>query len=368
MSTCVRCLLPETFPDTRIGADGVCNHCRDYVPLRYKGHEALVEALGRSDHPSFDCVVPVSGGKDSAYALWYVTRKLGLRPLAVHYANPMADPIGTANVHRICEKFGVKLEIAGTESGSDERFVRHYLKASVPLGITWGACTFCHYGISASVYRTARKEGIRQVVWANSPFETILFFDTPWEEMSYAKLVFQPKAHLGLQFRPFVQIPFGENATPKRVLRAAWHIPLALKHSVAQRLELLTGPVTNLLQVKPRSVGDFDDLLFYTFVRWDGKAFERVLTEELDWRKPDFGHSSWRFDCRLFPLTDQRWRHAFGISFTGIYASCLVREGLISTDEARTMAAVDTAGLKSHLEALSEFIGLDSEELCAQLI
>jgi hypothetical protein len=368
MATCSRCLLPETFPNTHLEADGVCNHCHSYVPVRYKGPDALAEQLGRSEHPSYDCVVPVSGGKDSSYALWYVTKKLGLRPLAVHYANPMADPVGTENVHRICEKLGVTLEIARTPSGADERFVRHYLKASVPLGITWGACTFCHYGISASVYRAARREGIERVVWANSPFETILFFDTRWEDMTYAKLVFQPDTHLGLQFRPFVQVPFGKNVTPKRVLRAAWHVPLAFRHNVAQRLELSTGPLGNLLSVKPKSAGEFSDLLFYTFVPWDGKAFEKLLSKEVDWRRPEFRSSSWRFDCRLFPLTDLRWKRSFGISFTGIYASCLVREGLIGTDEARAMAMVDMDALRSHLESLASLIGLDAKELCDQLI
>jgi tRNA(Ile)-lysidine synthase TilS/MesJ len=71
---CVNCLLPETKPDLSFDIHGVCSACTafqargevDWAARR----EELVELLAkyRSEaETSWDCIVPVSGGKDSTY-------------------------------------------------------------------------------------------------------------------------------------------------------------------------------------------------------------------------------------------------------------------------------------------------------------
>ena len=69
MKRCSRCLLPETYPNIRYNEEGVCNYCLSYTPVEYKGEEKLEELLGfyrdRGVKYDYDCVVGVSGGRDS---------------------------------------------------------------------------------------------------------------------------------------------------------------------------------------------------------------------------------------------------------------------------------------------------------------
>jgi len=78
MRRCTRCILPETFPGIRFDEDGVCNYCLEYKPVNVLGEEALVKVLDgyRGKGREYDCIVPISGGRDSSFVLhqmevWY---------------------------------------------------------------------------------------------------------------------------------------------------------------------------------------------------------------------------------------------------------------------------------------------------------
>ena len=70
------------FPE--FDGDGVCNYCRDYVKIPRHGLEALLEKVEpyRSKDNSSDCVVGVSGGRDSVYGLHFIKDVLKLNPVA----------------------------------------------------------------------------------------------------------------------------------------------------------------------------------------------------------------------------------------------------------------------------------------------
>jgi len=100
---CVRCVTPSTRPNVAIGPDGVCSPCRsharrpaiDWAARERAFREVVADAKARSR--GFDCVVPVSGGKDST---WQVVKCLeyGLHPLAVTWKPPARTEIGARNL------------------------------------------------------------------------------------------------------------------------------------------------------------------------------------------------------------------------------------------------------------------------------
>lgn len=117
---CRRCIMNSTAdPDLELDADGICNHCRRYdalLPIRVLKGEAgekalagIVEAIKqRGKGHDYDCVIGVSGGVDSTYVA-YLTKKLGLRPLAIHLDNGWNSELAVKNIERTMQTLGVDL-------------------------------------------------------------------------------------------------------------------------------------------------------------------------------------------------------------------------------------------------------------------
>lgn len=55
----------------------------------------------------YDCIIPFSGGKDSTFQLWYVVKKLGLKPLVVRFNHWGYRPLVLENNTRTFKKLGV---------------------------------------------------------------------------------------------------------------------------------------------------------------------------------------------------------------------------------------------------------------------
>ena len=76
---------------------------KDYLRLQKK--------LEKEDlNQKYDCVVGVSGGRDSTFLLYYIKKILKLRPLAVHYDNGFDSDTSVSNILNICQKLDVDLE------------------------------------------------------------------------------------------------------------------------------------------------------------------------------------------------------------------------------------------------------------------
>lgn len=115
---CTRCVMPETKPDLLIDAEGVCSACR-YIEkrkvvdwdARKKEFLRLVEKHRSKDQSNYDCIVPVSGGKDSTYQLYKIL-ELGLNPLAVTALTCKQTELGRRNLLNL-RKLGVdSVEVA----------------------------------------------------------------------------------------------------------------------------------------------------------------------------------------------------------------------------------------------------------------
>jgi len=108
---CCRCVMPHTKPDLHIDEEGVCNACRAYEQRRHidwdqRGVELLaVLDRYRRGGSNWDCIVPVSGGKDSTYQVVRMLQ-LGLNPLCVTATTCDLSAIGRRNIENI-KRLGV---------------------------------------------------------------------------------------------------------------------------------------------------------------------------------------------------------------------------------------------------------------------
>jgi N-acetyl sugar amidotransferase len=99
MKYCVTCLLPDTKPDLQFDSSGVCNACVNFEKRKIE----LIKILDRyksSDNSNWDCIIPVSGGKDSTYQVLRIL-ELGYNPLCVVATTCHLTEIGKSNIENI---------------------------------------------------------------------------------------------------------------------------------------------------------------------------------------------------------------------------------------------------------------------------
>lgn len=111
LTYCTRCVMPSTKPDLHLNEQGVCNACVAYEQRKEVDWDArrseLLQLLKRyrRDGETWDCIVPVSGGKDSTYQVVRMLQ-LGLNPLCVTATTCDLSGIGRRNIDNI-KRLGV---------------------------------------------------------------------------------------------------------------------------------------------------------------------------------------------------------------------------------------------------------------------
>lgn len=172
MRYCRKCVstmssaIPVTFDD-----DGVCSGCKvagqtesiDWEQ-RFKKLKRLTERFRCEDGTNYDCIIPVSGGKDSYFQVHVIKTLLGLNPLLVTYHGNNYTPTGMKNLINMREVFGVD-HIFFTPS-------IHVLQAMNRLGMlmmgdmNWHA----HAGIFTYPIRVAVQQRIPLMIWGEHGF------------------------------------------------------------------------------------------------------------------------------------------------------------------------------------------------------
>src|SRR5213594_1617571 len=165
---CMRCVMPETKPDLFIDAEGVCSACRNYerrqaVDWDRRKHElqVILERYRPKDGQNYDCVVPVSGGKDSHFQTIRLL-ELGMNPLCVTATTDHLSPIGRRNIENL-KKQGVDYVEVTTNPAVRRKINR--LALTQVGDISWPE----HVTIFTIPVRIAVQFGVSLIVWGENP-------------------------------------------------------------------------------------------------------------------------------------------------------------------------------------------------------
>jgi N-acetyl sugar amidotransferase len=169
---CTRCILPDTRPNLRLDAEGVCNACRAHETKRVidwnaratQLTEVVRTARERAPNNGYDCIIPVSGGKDST---WQTVKclELGLKPLAVTWKTPGRTEIGRRNLDNLIA-LGVDHIDWQISPKTEARFM---VKAFERLGSTAIPMHLALFNIPLTV---AARLHVPLIIWGeNSAFE-----------------------------------------------------------------------------------------------------------------------------------------------------------------------------------------------------
>jgi len=104
---CRRCVMPDTKPDLHLDEEGICNACRSYEnreqvewDQRKQDLLAILNRYHSKNGSNYDCVVPVSGGKDSHFQVIRML-ELGMNPLCVTSTTDKLTEIGRRNIENL---------------------------------------------------------------------------------------------------------------------------------------------------------------------------------------------------------------------------------------------------------------------------
>ena len=170
MIWCKSCILPSTRPNLIIEKNGNCSACNNHRTKknvnwkkRKNEFEILVNKI-KKKNLRYDCVIPVSGGKDST---WQVIKCLeyGLNPLTVTWRSPQRTKIGEHNLQNLIS-LGVD-HIDWTINPEIEK--KLILKSLKKLG---SVSIAMHLGIFNIPVLVASKFAIPLIIWGeNSALE-----------------------------------------------------------------------------------------------------------------------------------------------------------------------------------------------------
>lgn len=172
MTYCTRCCYPivAATPLT-LDSQGVCSGCRTHNEQKtvdWKRRERMFRELC-NDHRSrdgktYDCLIPVSGGKDSFYQVHLLKMVYGMNPLLVTYNENNETELGRRNIQRMKDGFGCDY-INVTPSV-------HVLKKMNRIGLRriGDPDMHAHMGINSVPIQIAVRFGVPLIIWGEHGF------------------------------------------------------------------------------------------------------------------------------------------------------------------------------------------------------
>jgi glucosamine--fructose-6-phosphate aminotransferase (isomerizing) len=312
LQRCTTCLLPHTMPFIDFDERGECNWCRNKLltPLRERAEldVKLAELHKITDRPN--CLMAVSGGRDSCYGLHVAKTELGLNPIAFTYDWGMVTDLARRNTSRMCEKLGIEHIIVSADiprkqenirlnieawlkrpelgmvpifTAGDKQFYQHANRLQKELDVP--AIIFCENGRYEKTWFKAGFAGIdegNRRLWDLSLFEKLRYMGY------YANQFIRNPAYINRSLLDSVE---------------AFVSSYFLKHDYIQ---------------------------LFDYMPWEEDVVERVLIEEYGFEVPEGCPTTWRIGDRTAPFYNFIYRTVAGFTEFDTFRSNQIRDGKIT--------------------------------------
>jgi len=344
---CSRCILPETFPMIDFDASGVCNYCRDGEVARPEGRAALERLVARHRRRDGrpDCIVALSGGRDSCYGLHVIKKELGLNPIAFTYDWGLVTDIARRNQSRVCGKLGVEHIWRTADIAAKRRYVRANLEA-----------------------------------WMARPrLGMIPLFTAGDKEFYYHARHLRAELDIDLVFfcagNAYEETRF---KTGFAGVREAPHRNAMTRISVANKLQLAAyyaGQVAINPRYVNRSLPDAiwaflqtylirDDFLYlFHYMPWDEASVVDTLRREYDWELASDTETTWRIGDATAAFYNYVYHSVAGFSEHDTFRSNQVRAGALAREDALRLAERDNKPRYDAIDEYAKLVGVSANEL-----
>jgi len=345
---CSRCVLPENTPNIIFDRNGVCNYCHSYQKIKYKEASELINILDslKKTDGKYDCMVGLSGGRDSTYILLKLVKDYGMKVLAINYENPFTVPQAKTNIENTVKLLNVDIVSFKDEKHRHVKSFKAALNAWIQRpspGLIPAICIGCKPAW-LNIYRVAKKQKIPCIVTGGNPFEIISFK------------------------RELVGISRDEESG-RAFLKYLYSLRGFLKNRAYFTTELLRTGLKSYLFGSPYSIGlklygrGIRWLQLYEYIEWNEDKILSRIKEELDWNHPSKLKSTWRFDCRVKHIVDYLYSKTLNMTNKDEFFSKMVREGQITREKAIKRLDIENEIHMDEIELVLEQAGIENPSL-----
>jgi glucosamine--fructose-6-phosphate aminotransferase (isomerizing) len=343
---CTRCVLPETFPFIDFDAAGVCVYCRNHVSFKAKGEAALrkmVEPYRRSDGGA-DCLMGVSGGRDSCYGLHYVKTVLGMNPIAFTYDWGMVTDLARRNAARMCGKLGIEHILVSADIAKKRANVRMNIRAwmkkpdlgVIPLFMA-GDKQFFWYA-----HELRKQTGVPLFLFgAGNDFERTDF------KTGFCGVREGGNTGVVTKLASLNKFKLAAYYAKQFVLNPAY-----LNPSVFDTVHAFYS--TYILR---------DDYLYlYHYLRWDEEVVNRTLIDGYGWETSPDTESTWRIGDGTAAFYNYVYYQVAGLTEHDTFRSNQIREGVITREKGLERVIIDNQPRWETLNWYAKTIGFNLDE------
>ncbi len=337
---CATCILPETMPFIAFDADGVCNYCTSYEPIKRKYQEELENFFSKEkkQNEALRVMVMFSGGRDSSYGLHVIKNELHLDPVAYTYDWGMITDLGRRNQARMCGALGVEQILVSADIKMKRENIKKNVMAwlnapelgTVPLFMAGDKEYFAHAN------RLRDEMHIPLIMLLSNPYEKTSFkygFCGIRPEKHTYKISMLSKLKLLVYYaQQFIKNPAYLNSTLLDSINAFVSYYL-LSHKY---LEL------------------------FDYLPWNETEIDNVL-RGYNWELASDAQTTWRIGDGTAPFYNYIYYTVAGFTENDTFRSNQIREGVITRREALRLAERDNAPRLESMKWYFETIGVDME-------
>ncbi len=347
---CSKCVIPETYPGIAFNESGVCSICTDLpqpVTPKYNQLEEFRRRLSNAS-PEKPILVPFSGGRDSTYIIYMLSRAWGLPVVAFTYDWGFVTDRARRNISRVCGELGVEHILVAADIDMKRSNVRKNITA-----------------------------------WSHDPdLALIPLF------MAGDKHFFEVADHLK-QERNCHSVVFGMNRLEQTVFKAALSGTRGSKRSdkTTYHLELKDKLRMIFYYLKsfaknPRYINRslLDTLRgfrsfyarketyenFFDYVEWDEDTVNSV-NSLLGWESSEETDNTWRVGDATASFYNYAYQYSLGFNELDTFRSNQIRSGQISRDQAMDLLNEESKPRVSDFNDYAAMVGIAPTDLLAYI-
>jgi N-acetyl sugar amidotransferase len=347
MDYCKRCVYPGIAVNLNMDEDGICSSCRTFEKFeqitpefwaqrKRRFEQVIDEIMATGRRGNYDCIVPVSGGKDSYYQTHMMCKEYGLKTLLVTYHGNNYLPEGDYNRDRMRHVFDADHVVFGPSVEVLKKLNRLCFRRMGDMN--WHA----HCGISTVPIRAAVQFQVPLIVWG----------ETAWD--------------ISGMYEPDDFVEFSARGRHEHALRGfEWHDLINDPRDPLAEHDLLWAQYPSdedILRVGVRG------LFIGNFFKWDPNAHAKLVQERYGWKMSE---KPFERTYRRISNLDDRYENGihdlmkfvkFGYGRASDHASKDVRTGYMTRDQGIEMVRKYDHVVSSDLYYWLDYVGMSEAE------